>query len=123
LYCKSNLLSILPILPNTLIYLDYENNLIHYIINHIIQIDYNYMIQINHIIIINLKCNILEKFRFNYYLIRFRKRFRDFYFIKIKEPKIRASLHPSKLLEIIEENPSKNLLEIIDDFEKAVDAI
>jgi len=42
---------------------------------------------------------ILNNFRYLYYSLKFKKRFRDLLWVKIREPKIRVKYHPKYLIE------------------------
>ena len=100
LYCESNQLTSLPPLEN-LELLVYNNNPICEIINS------------DDIQIINQRLKTLNGFRYLYYCLKFKKRFRDWLWIKIREPKIRekyshdylvANLHEDTDLDVLLEN-------------------
>jgi Leucine-rich repeat (LRR) protein len=50
----------------------------------------------------NLK--ILNRFRFLYYSFKFKNKFRDWLWKKVREPKIQQQFHPSRLLELLKDN-------------------
>jgi hypothetical protein len=47
---------------------------------------------------------ILNKFRFTYYALTFKKQFRDWLWKKVREEKIKKQYHPNKLLKFLEDN-------------------
>jgi len=51
-----------------------------------------------------LKETLLKTFRELYYTLKFKQRFRDILWVKIREPKIRAKYHPQHLIELFDEN-------------------
>jgi len=87
LYCENNRLSSLPLLNTNLKTLIYRSNPIYEIINS------------NYIQLINKKVKILNVFRHLYYSLRFKKQFRDWLWVKVREPKIRQKYHPMYLLQ------------------------
>ena len=111
LYCSYNELIILPPIPFLLDIFNYESNPIYDIINS------------DDIDIINNKCNIIRRFRFSYNVFKYRKQFKNFYYKKIVEPRVIQRSNPYNLLKIIETNPDKNLIEIIDNFENSIDIV
>ncbi len=110
-YCSYNELIILPPIPFLLDIFNYESNPIYDIINS------------DDIDIINKKCNIIRKFRFSYTVFKCRKQFKNFYYKRIVEPRVIIRSNPYNLLKIIEENPDKNIIEIIDNFENYIDLV
>jgi hypothetical protein len=52
---------------------------------------------------LDFKNNILSRFRFTFYLLKCKKRLRNFLWIKIREPKIKAQFHPNHLLKELTE--------------------
>ena len=54
--------------------------------------------------IIKQKMRVLTNFRFSYYCVRFKKQFRDWLWVKIREPKIQEKYHPSYLIENLYED-------------------
>jgi hypothetical protein len=50
----------------------------------------------------NLK--ILNRFRFLYYSLKFKNKFRDWLWKKVREPKIQKQFHPSRLLELLKDH-------------------
>jgi hypothetical protein len=47
---------------------------------------------------------VLNQFRYLYYCLKFKKRFRDLLWVKIREPKIRIKYSPKYLLENLHED-------------------
>jgi hypothetical protein len=111
LYCSYNELIILPIIPNIIDIINYEFNPIYDIINS------------DDIDIINKKCNIIRRFIFSYNVSKYRKQFKNFYYKRIVEPRVIRRSNPYNLLKIIEENPNRDLMEIIDNFENLIDIV
>ena len=86
IFCSSNRLTSLPVL-NANLHINYSNNPIYEIINSV-DID-----------IINRKMQVLNDFRYLYYCLKFKKRFRDLLWVKIREPKIRSKYSHKYLVE------------------------
>jgi hypothetical protein len=86
LYCRNNHLISLPYFNEKIELFDYSFNPIYEIIT------FN-----KHII--NQQLKILNRFRYLYYLLKFKKRFRDWLWIKIRELKIREKYHYKYLIE------------------------
>jgi Leucine-rich repeat (LRR) protein len=84
--CSSNQLCYLPSLNENLQTIFFSDNPIHEIIN-----TYDKSI-------INQKVKILNNFRFLYYCLKFKKQFRDWLWMKIREPKIQKKYHYRYLL-------------------------
>ena len=84
--CEYNRLTSLPVLNKNL-HINYSNNPIYEIINSV-DID-----------IINRKMQVLNNFRYLYYSLKFKKRFRDLLWVKIREPKIRSKYSHKYLVE------------------------
>ena len=89
LHCYNNQLVILPTLNANLQHLYYNNNLIYEIIDS------------NDLFIINKKLQILHKFCYLYYCLKFKTQFRDLLWKKIREPKIMKNYHPSYLNKLL----------------------
>ena len=79
----------LPSLNANLQELYYYNNPIYQIINN------------DFLFIINTKLKILHKFCYLYYFLKFKTKFRDFLWKKIREPKIMKNYHPSYLNKLL----------------------
>ena len=92
LYCSNNCLTFLPPLNEKLERLYCKGNPINEIIKENVLRDKKKQIQI-----INI-------FRYLYYSLKFKKRFLDLLWMKIREPKIRKKYHPSNLMENIEKD-------------------
>jgi hypothetical protein len=109
LHCSENQLSVLPPLNEKLDYLNCTYNkltclpvlnkslhlifCLHNPIYEIIENDNLSTLEKNIII------KILNNFRYLYYSLKFKKRFRDWLWVKIREPKIRKIYHPKYLIE------------------------
>jgi hypothetical protein len=91
LSCEYNRLNSLPVL-NKNVRIFYRNNPIYEIIN-------NYDVDK-----INQKMRVLNQFRYLYYCLKFKKRFRDLLWIKIREPKIRKRYSHAYLVEHLHED-------------------
>jgi hypothetical protein len=89
--CSKNQLTSLPQLPATLINLHCFNNFIWSIVEN------------SSISATRIQVNTLNKFRFTFYLLKCKKRLRDFLWQKIREPRIKARFNPLHLLEGITE--------------------
>jgi hypothetical protein len=66
--------------------------------------DYNPIYEIidsHNLFIINKKIQILHKFCYLYYCLKFKTQFRDFLWKKIREPKIIQNYHPSYLNKLL----------------------
>ena len=95
LYCYGNQL--------TSLYLNKKLQIIYYYYNPIYEI-INGDIEYNDIAKIKQKTQILNNFRYLYYCLKFKKRFRDLLWVKIREPKIRKKYSHSYLLEHLHED-------------------
>jgi hypothetical protein len=71
--------------------LEYKYNPIHEIINS------------NDKYIINKRVKILNNFKYLYYCLKFKKRFRDLLWVKVREPKIRKRYSYEYLIENLHE--------------------
>jgi E3 ubiquitin-protein ligase SspH2 len=111
LYCSNNELINLPKLNNNLKILSISNNKLYYLpkLNENLKIlycnNYNLIYLLNeNINIIKKNINILNKFRFLYYCLKFKKQFRILLWIKIREPKIKKKYNPIYLINNLSEN-------------------
>jgi hypothetical protein len=50
---------------------------------------------------LHVKIRIINRFRFIYYSMKFKQRFRDWLWVKVREPKIRQKYCPTNLVELI----------------------
>ena len=101
LHCYNNQLVILPTLNANLEELHYNNNPIYEIIDS------------NDLFIINTKLQILHKFCYLYYCLKFKTQFRNLLWQKIREPKIMKNYHPSYLNKLlIDDNEGTEDLDI-----------
>ena len=89
LFCSNNQLTFLPSLNENLRLLTYDYNPIYEIIDS------------NDLFIINTKLQILHKFCYLYYCLKFKTQFRDLLWQKIREPKIMKNYHPSYLNKLL----------------------
>jgi hypothetical protein len=97
--CDNNQLSCLPDLPDTLLALHCQNNY---------RMDYTLYGDLDDdLSTIKRKTKILNRFKYIYYLIRFKRRFRDFLWFKVREPRIKEQFHP-KHLSRYKDNDKKN---------------
>jgi hypothetical protein len=48
---------------------------------------------------VRLQINVINQFRFTFYSQKCKQRLRNFLWLKVREPKIKAQFHPSHLLE------------------------
>ena len=107
LYCSNNQLTSLRInnlqtsyfYHNKLTYLSKNVRILEYSCNPIYEI-----IKSNNKNIINQKIQILNQFRYLYYCLKFKKMFRDWLWVKIREPKIRKKYSHDYLVEHLHED-------------------
>ena len=95
LYCKNNQLTQLPELKSSLTYLYCENNQFPFKLNQDGQLIYekrNYL---------NRKFKCLKRFKELYYSLKFKRRFRDWLWIKVRLPRIQNQYHPDNLDEFL----------------------
>ena len=128
LHCGNNNLISLPVLPLTIILIYYYNNFIYKCIDNNQSISYDesmlvygnwgdLSIQLQHLIRnhksiitnINTNNNILIKFRYLYYSLKFKKQFKYLLWEKIRKPKIIQKYRPECLLELLENNETNDL--------------
>ena len=130
LCCESNQLLSLPELPENLYHLECGHNKLTYLpeLNNITYIAiignpiYDYICSLEmiendydsdgeiipqyyndefYINTIKQNLKILNKFRFLYYSLKFKNKFRDWLWKKVREPKIQKQFHPSRLLQLL----------------------
>jgi hypothetical protein len=109
LYCYNNQLTCLPSLNENLLQLYCYNNRFTFLPSlnaHLEQLHYNNnpiyeIIDSNDLFIINTKLQILHKFCYLYYCLKFKTQFRDLLWQKIREPKIMKNYHPSYLNKLL----------------------
>ena len=97
LNCNLNKLTSLPEIPTSLNFLDYLNTPIYRIVNSNID-------SVKRIDTIRRQIQIINRFRFLYYSLKFKKQFRKFLWEKIREPKIQKYYSPDNLIELLREN-------------------
>jgi Leucine-rich repeat (LRR) protein len=106
LLCCNNQLTQLPILPPTLIHLDCQNNLLPFD-HHIYETNIT-----KYIIEMRNKNNISIRFKELFYALKYKKRFRDLLWVRIREPKIRNKYHPDNLIKLLEDREKLTLDEL-----------
>ena len=109
--CSNNQLTMLPELNHSLQYFDCSDNKLPYKLNNDSNLgrknEINYTIQL------------LKRVRFTIMAIKYKKKFHDWLWIKIRLPKIQKKYHPDKLRELlkdIEENDEKTVDTALDDW-------
>ena len=68
----------------------------------------------SHINTINKNIKILNNFRFLYYCLKFKNKFRAWLWEKVREPKIQQKYHPSRLLELLKDKDINDLDDLDD---------
>ena len=106
LYCFDNRLTSLPELNDKLLHFRCYNNPI----NEIIYLEMTTMQTINEK---RQQIKTFNQFKHLFYSLKFKRQFRDWLWLKVREPKIMFKFHPSCLLEIIENLEDKDV-----DFDK-----
>ena len=95
LYCCHNLLTFLPNLHKNLRierFYYYDNPIDDILRYGTVFLPRNYL---------HIKIRIINRFRYIYYSTKFKQRFRDWLWVRIREPKIRDKYSPSNLIERI----------------------
>lgn len=98
LYCYNNQLISLQLLNKNLKELYYYNNPINEIINT------ENITQNIGFTLINIKIQKLNNFRHLYYCLKFKKQFRNWLWIKVREPFIMKKYHPKYLIKNLYED-------------------
>jgi len=98
LYCSNNELTSLPLLNENLYLCHYKYNPIYEIM------DYCIMYNIDNIDMLKIRIQILNRFRYTYYSLKFKSRFRKWLWERIRRPKIERHFHPDYLLEHLHED-------------------
>jgi Leucine-rich repeat (LRR) protein len=99
LHCQFNKLTILPRLNEQLkVWIFYENPIFDIICS------YNQLTNSDNRDVINEKLRVLNQFRYLYYSQKFKKRFRDWLWVKIREPKIRERYSHDYLVKNLHED-------------------
>jgi Leucine-rich repeat (LRR) protein len=125
LFCNSNHLSSLPILPKTLKFLNCGENEIEYLpplpeelgyfnVTNIPLFDmlyHNYNVFGNHDETMKKRIELLNNCRNMIYAIKFKNQFREWLWVKVREPKIKEKYHHKHLLELKEEDDLDLFLE------------
>ena len=111
LYCSNNQLTMLPELNDSLRELICYNNQLPY---KLICNDYLHFERKNEM---NKIIHLLKRVKFNIMCLKYKKKFRDWLWIKVKLPKIQSKYHPNNLivlLENVEENDDDTLYDAIE---------
>ena len=110
LVCCYNQLTQLPTLPPTLEYLDCRYNVLPF--GHEI-----YHTNMMEYIIQMRNKNRIMLFKELFYALKYKKQFRDWLWVRIREPKIRNKYHPDNLIKLLEdqENLTLDQLDELDD--------
>ena len=98
LVCCNNEVKHLPNLPSTLFHLDCRNNLLPFD-HQIYDQPYDATSKMKYIIEIKNKNNIIIRFKELFYVLKYKQRFRDWLWVRIREPKIRSKYHPDNLIK------------------------
>ncbi len=106
LFCEDNQLTQLPTLPPTLEYFDCRYNVLPF--GH--EIYHTKMME--YIIQMRNKNNILIRFKELFYAFKYKKQFRDWLWVRIREPKIRNKYHPDNLIKLLEDRENLTLDEL-----------
>jgi hypothetical protein len=106
LVCNNNQLTQLPTLPSILIHFNCRNNLFPF--DHERK-DPNMM---EYIIEMRNKNNIIIRFKELFYALKYKKMFRDWLWVRIREPKIRNKYHPDNLIKLLEDREKLTLDEL-----------
>jgi Leucine-rich repeat (LRR) protein len=123
LYCSVNQLTSLPVLPNTLCVLHCNNNklsVLPFLTNfqlHGVYFEYNPIFSLVWNPIFEfLKKNIktLYNFRYLYYCLKFKKQFRYWLWIRIREPKIREKYSSENLLKLLNGKNDEDLEQVLE---------
>jgi Leucine-rich repeat (LRR) protein len=96
LLCSNNQLTQLPTLPSTLVFLDCRYNLLPFDNEKKITNTMEYIIQMRN------KTNIIIRFKELFYAFKYKNLFRDWLWVRIREPKIRNKYHPDNLIKLLE---------------------
>ena len=96
LYCFNNELACMPLLNDKLEIIYFVANPIYYIIANI-STDYGS----NNIAYIKQKVKILYNFKHSYYSLKFKNKFRDWLWVKVREPKIQEYYSPNNLVKLL----------------------
>lgn len=104
LYCNHNKLTSLPDLPVSLRDLNCSyNNFPDWLADNTYTENSVYLIH---------KIQALKRFKWLYYLLKFKKQLRDWLWVRVREPKIRDKYHPNNLMKILEETGELDLKEL-----------
>ena len=111
LVCCNNQLKQLPTLPSTLLHLDCRNNLFPF--DHGIHDEpFDATSKMKYIIEITNKNNIIIRFKELFYTLKYKKQFRHWLWVHIREPKIRNKYHPDNLIKLLEGSEKLTLDEL-----------
>ena len=107
LNCQNNNLTFLPPLNDVLHIFVYNDNPIHEILYDASDITSN--------IILKIKIQKLNRFREFYYSLKFKQKFRNWIWVKIREPKIILQYHPYNLIKLNDE--TTDLIDFLDNWQ------
>ena len=105
LLCYENQLTQLPTLPSTLEHLDCRYNVLPF--GHEI-----YHTNMMEYIIQMRNKNRIMLFKELFYALKYKKQFRDWLWVRIREPKIRNKYHPDNLIKLLEDRENLTLDEL-----------
>ena len=113
--CSHNKLSSLPTINKKLKIFIFYNNRIHETIKECgYKVGYKFGLNTDDVEITKKIIKILNNFRYVYYLIKLKKKFRNWLWVRVREPKIRNKYNPKYLLETLDEN--KDLDDFLDNW-------
>jgi len=134
LYCHNNKLTCLPLLPSKLEMLNCENNQLRYLpslpsrlemfkfynnsfLDYYIKDD-DCMSMKTYNTQLRKEIKIIKKFRELFYTLKYKKKFIDFLWFHVREPKIKNKYHPSNLMKLLEGKEESTLDELDELLEK-----
>lgn len=91
LFCTGNKLKSMPLLNDKLEILYFANNPIYDVV----------AFKITNIVHIKKNVQTLHKFKYLFYLLKFKNKFRDWLWVKVREPKIKEYYSPANLLKLL----------------------
>ena len=111
LVCCNNQVKQLSNLPSTLLHLDCRNNLFPFD-HQIYDQPYDAPSKMKYIIEMKNKNNIIIRFKELFYAVKYKKQFRDWLWVCIREPKIRNKYHPDNLIKLLQGSEKLTLDEL-----------
>ena len=112
LWCSNNQLTILPDLNDSLQWLNCENNQLPY---KLISNDNLYSERKNEI---NNYIQLLKRVKFNIMCLKYKQKFHDWLWIKVRLPMIQSKYHPDNLVELLKNVEENNEEAFCDAIEK-----